>query len=92
MSSYKYISKDPCGEDLFAGKVHERTADHIASLLRTEGSLIIGIDGGWGAGKSNLIQMVEKKLMDKLSFLLMMHGDTKMICLVALYLRSLQVR
>lgn len=61
MSSYKYISKDPCGEDLFAGKVHERTADHIASLLRTEGSLIIGIDGGWGAGKSNLIQMVEKK-------------------------------
>lgn len=62
MSSYNYISKDPCGEDLFAGKVHERTADHIASLLRTEGSLIIGIDGGWGAGKSNLIQMVEKKV------------------------------
>lgn len=60
MSTFKYISKAPCGKDLFAGKVHERTAEQIASqLLSTDKSLMIGIDGGWGTGKSNLIRMIE---------------------------------
>lgn len=60
MSAFKYISKAPCGKDLFAGKVHERTAEQIASqLLSTDKSLMIGIDGGWGTGKSNLIRMIE---------------------------------
>lgn len=60
MSAFKYISKAPCGKDLFAGKVHERTAKQIASqLLSTDKSLMIGIDGGWGTGKSNLIRMIE---------------------------------
>lgn len=60
MGTFKYISKAPCGKDLFAGKVHERTAEQIASqLLSTDTSLMIGIDGGWGTGKSNLIRMIE---------------------------------
>lgn len=60
MGTFKYISKAPCGKDLFAGKVHERTAEQIASqLLSTDKSLMIGIDGGWGTGKSNLIRMIE---------------------------------
>lgn len=60
MGTFKYISKAPCGKDLFAGKVHERTAEQIASqLLSTDKSLMIGIDGGWGTGKSNLIRIIE---------------------------------
>lgn len=60
MGTFKYISKAPCGKDLFAGKVHERTAEQIASqLLSADTSLMIGIDGGWGTGKSNLIRMIE---------------------------------
>ena len=66
MSNYKYLSKSPCGEDLFAGKVHEKTAEQIASqLLDGTKSLIIGIDGGWGTGKSNLIRMIEKQVSEK---------------------------
>ena len=60
---YNYISKAPCGEDLFAGKTHEKTAEQITQkILSSETSLIIGIDGGWGSGKSNLIQMIEERV------------------------------
>lgn len=58
-----HISKAPCGKDLFAGKTHEKTAEQITQkILGSETSLMIGIDGGWGSGKSNLIQMIEKQV------------------------------
>lgn len=60
---YNYISKAPCGKDLFAGKTHEKTAEQITQkILSSETSLMIGIDGGWGSGKSNLIQMIEERV------------------------------
>ncbi len=63
---YNYISKAPCGKDLFAGKTHEKTAEQITKkILSSETSLIIGIDGGWGSGKSNLIQMIEKRVQER---------------------------
>lgn len=63
---YNYISKAPCGKDLFAGKTHEKTAEQITKkILSSETSLIIGIDGGWGSGKSNLIQMIEKRVQEE---------------------------
>ena len=63
---YNYISKAPCGEDLFVGKTHEKTAEQITQkILNSETSLMIGIDGGWGSGKSNLIQMIEKRVQEK---------------------------
>jgi putative ATP/GTP-binding protein len=63
---YNYISKAPCGKDLFAGKTHEKTAEQITKkILSSETSLIIGIDGGWGSGKSNLIQMIEERVQEQ---------------------------
>lgn len=60
---YNYISKAPCGKDLFAGKTHKKTAEQITKkILSSETSLMIGIDGGWGSGKSNLIQMIEERV------------------------------
>lgn len=62
---YNYISKDPCGQDLFAGKAHQKTAELVATKLLEEQenkSLMIGIDGGWGTGKSNLIRMIEEEI------------------------------
>lgn len=60
---YNYISKAPCGKDLFTGKTHEKTAEQITKkILSSETSLMIGIDGGWGSGKSNLIQMIEERV------------------------------
>lgn len=68
MKHYNYISKAPCGQDLFAGKVHEKTAELVATqLLQTKDSLMIGIDGGWGTGKSNLIRMIEEQVSERKS-------------------------
>ncbi|WP_315511247.1 P-loop NTPase fold protein [Hoylesella nanceiensis] len=64
MTKYKYISNAPCGQDLFAGKAHEHTASKIAELLlNSERSLMVGLDGGWGTGKSNLISQVQNKML-----------------------------
>lgn len=66
MNHYKYISKAPCGEDLFVGQAHQKTAEQIAQkILGAKKSLMIGIEGSWGSGKSNLITMIEKKLHKK---------------------------
>ncbi|TYK37102.1 hypothetical protein FNJ61_07410 [Bacteroides pyogenes] len=63
MTKYKNISNAPCGQDLFAGKVHEHTATKIAELLlNSDKSLMVGLDGGWGTGKSNLISLIQKKM------------------------------
>ena len=66
MNNYMHISKAPCGEDLFAGQTHKKTAEQITQkILSSETSLMIGIDGGWGSGKSNLIQMIEKRVQEQ---------------------------
>jgi hypothetical protein len=58
-----FIENQPCGDDLFEGKSHETIAKTIAELLkRTDNNNVIGIDGGWGSGKSNLVKIVEKQL------------------------------
>lgn len=57
------LSKAPCNADLFEGQAHDRLAEAIAEEIRHDSNCtIIGIDGGWGSGKSNLVGLVEKKL------------------------------
>lgn len=57
------LSKAPCGNDLFKGQAHDRLAKKIADqICEDEACSIVGIDGGWGSGKSNLIRLVAKNL------------------------------
>lgn len=59
----KLIKNKPCNEDLFEGRSHERLAEVIARYIKNDGYRgLIGIDGGWGSGKSNLVGMIETKL------------------------------
>ena len=45
----KLLNNQPCGEDFFVSKSHEKIASQIAKLLQGERSIhAIGIDGGWG--------------------------------------------
>ena len=56
-----FISNKPYGEDLFEGKSQNRVADNITAVLKYDNNIkVIGIDGGWGSGKSNLIEIVKK--------------------------------
>lgn len=66
MTTGKILSKAPCNEDLFEGNAHQKLANTIAAEIDNDPCCtIIGIDGGWGSGKSNLVGMVEKCLTKK---------------------------
>ena len=65
----KFLSNQAIGEDLFLGHSQEKTADVIINDIKNSEFGIIGIDGSWGSGKSNLVKIIEKKLSaDKYNF------------------------
>lgn len=71
----QYISNHPKGEDLFEGKSQERLASAIAAHIEesdscktTTMSRLIGLEGKWGSGKSNALQILENKLKGAYTF------------------------
>lgn len=57
------LCNEPCREDAFEGHAHENIAVQVARVIREDDKRhIIGIEGGWGSGKSNLISLVNKNL------------------------------
>lgn len=71
----RYLSNDPKGIDLFDGKSQERLANaiamHIKETDRAEkliSARLIGLEGKWGSGKSNVIKMLEEKLQGNYTF------------------------
>lgn len=61
----KFLKNEPIGEDQFEGKSQESIAKVISQSLQNNDYGIIGIDGTWGSGKSNLVRIVEKNLISK---------------------------
>ena len=63
IKNYNFIKNQPLGEDLFKNKSQEKIALVISEKIINEPEFkIIGIDGEWGSGKSNLVRLIEKKL------------------------------
>lgn len=63
MGKGRLLSKVPCNDDLFEGEAHRKLAIEISDEIRNDDNCtIIGIDGGWGSGKSNLVGMIQKEL------------------------------
>ena len=61
----RLISNRPCNQDLFEGNAHDKLAKAIADVISSdEKPSMIGIDGGWGSGKSNLVGMVTQSLKE----------------------------
>lgn len=62
----KYIINKPIGEDLFEGKSHERIATSIAEHINDKNNSlkVLGIEGEWGSGKSNIIELLRKNLKE----------------------------
>ncbi len=57
----KLLSDVPAKEDKFGP--HQRLATAIAHLVTTEdGGKCIGLEGGWGSGKSTVIQLLRREL------------------------------
>lgn len=59
-----FLSKTPKGEDKFEGGSQKKLASVIAKIIREEKveKKIIGLEGEWGSGKSNLIKIIQSKL------------------------------
>lgn len=61
----RLLDNKPCGQDLFEGKSHNAIAKNIANVLATSSDKIIGIDGSWGSGKSNMVNIIKEELEKK---------------------------
>jgi hypothetical protein len=63
-----YLKDKPCGIDKFAGQSQEHLSTAIANhIIENDSSAdpmprIIGIEGTWGSGKSNVVKLIEKHL------------------------------
>lgn len=59
----RLLSNEPCREDAFEGHSHQHIADQLVRIIKNDADRhIIGVEGGWGSGKSNLISLVNKGL------------------------------
>lgn len=69
-----FIPDKPQGEDVFEGKSQEHLAANICNYIKTidvnpdrEDGInmprIIGLEGGWGSGKSNVVRMIGRTLV-----------------------------
>ncbi|MDE2886530.1 MAG: P-loop NTPase fold protein [Chloroflexota bacterium] len=57
----RLLPDSPADADAFGS--HERVADSIVEVVQTEsGGKAIGLEGGWGAGKSTIVQLISLKL------------------------------
>ena len=68
-TKYNFLKNEPLGEDLFENKSQDKTANVISEKVINDPEFkIIGIDGEWGSGKSNLIRLLENKLKESHEF------------------------
>lgn len=66
---FNFLTNQPLGEDLFENKSQDKIAQIISEkIIDNPKFKIIGIDGEWGSGKSNLVRLVQKKLNNTHSF------------------------
>ena len=63
----RIVSTAPCNDDWFAGQSHKRIAKKIADVILDDTQHgIIGIDGGWGSGKSNLVGITQDEIAKRI--------------------------
>ena len=66
-----FLTDKPEGKDLFVGQSQERIADNIVQYITENNDnnrKVIGIEGEWGSGKSNVIEILRRKLKDQYYF------------------------
>lgn len=58
-----YLSNIPNGKDKLKGESHSKIGNEICNIITTQSGNIkkqvIGLEGGWGSGKSNIVKFLE---------------------------------
>lgn len=63
VTKIQLLSNEPCREDAFEGHSHKHISEQLVRIVKNDADRhIIGLEGGWGSGKSNLITLVNKGL------------------------------
>ncbi|MEO3736432.1 P-loop NTPase fold protein [Shewanella baltica] len=63
--SFSVLQEQVSADDLFEDKTHERIASTLKAFIsNTDAGLTIGLEGGWGAGKSTVINILKNKLIE----------------------------
>ncbi len=74
MSSKKnkpqYINSLPLGIDQYESQSQNKIADNLFELIQNNSSKnkLIGLDGSWGSGKSNIVMILKQKMADSHHF------------------------
>lgn len=59
---YNFLSDKPEGIDSFQSQAHTKIVNVIAEIIRKDEIKLIGLEGEWGSGKSNIVKLLEKIL------------------------------
>jgi len=60
---FKILKEEAEEEDLTEGKTHEKLAEMLYNLINNdEKGITIGLEGGWGSGKSTIINIFKNKI------------------------------
>lgn len=62
MSNNKFLSDKPEGIDSFQSQAHSKIVNVIADIIKKDEIKLIGLEGEWGSGKSNIVKLLENKL------------------------------
>lgn len=66
MLKVNFHSEYPANNDAFPGGSHQKVAQAISAYILSSGtSRVIGLDGEFGSGKSSILHMLEKQLLEK---------------------------
>jgi len=63
---FNLLREEVEAHDLIEDKTHEKVAESIAELIKSEkeGGVTIGLEGSWGSGKSFVISLLKEKLKE----------------------------
>jgi hypothetical protein len=61
---YKFLSETSSSDDDFEDKTHQKIAHTIYNVIQSDDSegMTIGLEGGWGSGKSTVVSILRDKL------------------------------
>jgi len=64
--TFKPLQEQASDKDDLKNSPHSRISDSIASLIvNSESSLTIGLEGGWGTGKSTIVNLLKENMRKK---------------------------
>ena len=62
---FEVIHESVASDDLFPDKTHKKVADTLFDLIMTtDVGVTIGLEGGWGSGKSTVVSFLDGKLTE----------------------------